>query len=61
MATLQSIKEWKAVTEILVVGCGLSGTVAAITAHDLDKNAEVMIIENKPEGLGWPKKQVNNM
>ncbi|MDB4292757.1 hypothetical protein N9954_05065 [Maribacter sp.] len=51
MATIQSVNQWSAEVDILLVGCGLSGTVSAIPAHDLDPKAQILILEKIPKGL----------
>ena len=40
-------KSWDVECEVLVVGGGASGSVAAITAHDA--GADVLIVEKLPE------------
>ena len=51
MATLRSVEHWADETDILIIGCGLSGTVTAITAHDTSKSDDILIIEKNPIGL----------
>ncbi|MEM8890761.1 MAG: FAD-binding protein [Bacteroidota bacterium] len=51
MATLGSIKTWDDEADIVIVGCGLSGTVAAITTFDTNPDTDVLIIEKNPAGL----------
>lgn len=51
MATLKSITSWNHETDILVVGCGLSGVITAITAYDIDPSQDIMIIEKNVKGL----------
>jgi hypothetical protein len=43
-------KSWDKEADVVVVGCGGAGTVAAVTAHDA--GAKVIIIEKAPEGGG---------
>jgi hypothetical protein len=48
MASLASVKEWADETDVLICGYGLAGAAAAIEAHDLDANADVLILEKMP-------------
>lgn len=41
---------WDEITEVLIIGCGGAGAVAAITAHDL--GAQVLIVEKMERGGG---------
>jgi len=43
-------EKWDAEVDVVVVGCGGAGTIAAITAHDA--GARVIILEKAPEGGG---------
>lgn len=49
MASPGSIKRWDDEADVVVLGFGLSGAVTAMTAHDTDPNADVLIIEKNPE------------
>ncbi len=49
MASLSSVKDWQDEADVVIVGCGLSGAITAIEAHDTDGAADVMIIEKMPE------------
>lgn len=51
MASLNSIQQWDDEIDVLIVGFGLSGAVAAIEAIESDPSASVMIIEKNPERL----------
>ena len=51
MATLKSVKSWYDEVDVLIIGCGLSGAVTAITVHDLDHKANILIIEKNPKGF----------
>lgn len=47
MASLESVKNWDDETDILVVGCGLSGVVTAIVAHTggAKRNAKSQVLD----------------
>lgn len=51
MASLNGVKKWDVETDILILGYGLSGAVTAIEAHDIDPDAEILIVEKNPEHL----------
>ena len=48
-AALPKLK-WDKEADVVVLGCGGAGTVAAVTAHDA--GAKVIVIEKAPEGGG---------
>jgi succinate dehydrogenase/fumarate reductase flavoprotein subunit len=49
MSTLQSIERWSDEADVLILGFGLSGAVAAIEASTTDAEADVLIVEKNPE------------
>jgi hypothetical protein len=49
MASLGSVRQWHDETDVLVCGYGLAGAAAAIEAHDLDPQADVLVLEKMPE------------
>lgn len=49
MASLGSVKRWDDEADVVVLGFGLSGAVTAMTAHDTDPDADVLIVEKMPE------------
>lgn len=49
MASLQSVTHWADETDVLICGYGLAGATAAIEAHDLDPDADILILEKMPE------------
>jgi len=49
MATLASIDRWDIEADVVILGFGLAGAVAAIEAHDTDPEADILIIEKNPE------------
>ena len=59
MASLASIEAWDLEADVVVLGYGLSGAVAAIEAHDLDPDAEVLVLEKQPEELAGGNSRVS--
>jgi succinate dehydrogenase/fumarate reductase flavoprotein subunit len=49
MATLSRITRWDDEADVVILGFGLAGAVAAIEAHDTDADADVLIVEKMPE------------
>lgn len=49
MASLRSVPIWDETADIIVVGFGLSGAIAAIEASDTDPSADILILEKMPE------------
>jgi len=50
MASPQSIANWTRECDILICGYGLAAASAAIEAHDLDPQAQLLIVEKAPAG-----------
>lgn len=50
MASLGAIERWDDEADVVVLGSGLSGSVAAIEAVDTDPSASVLIVEKLAEG-----------
>lgn len=50
MTTISRDGHWDQTTEVLVVGCGYAGAIAAITAHDA--GAQVLLLEKMPDPGG---------
>jgi succinate dehydrogenase/fumarate reductase flavoprotein subunit len=48
MASLNAVGHWDLEADILVLGCGLAGMVAALEAKETDPSASVMILEKMP-------------
>ena len=49
MASPASVKTWDDETDVLVCGYGLAGACAAIEAHDLDPQADILVLEKMSE------------
>ena len=49
MATLKSVESWDDTADVVVVGFGLAGAVTAISAHDRDTEADILVLEKMPE------------
>lgn len=49
MASLHSIDSWEIEADVVVLGAGLAGIVAALEAHELDPAASVVLVEKMPE------------
>jgi len=49
MASPGSVRHWHDETDVLICGYGLAGAAAAIEAHDLDPQADVLVVEKMPE------------
>ena len=45
------IEKWDREVDFLVVGYGLAGAAAAVEAHDIDPNAEILVLEKMPVEL----------
>src|SRR5262245_45410602 len=45
MASLASVQQWDHVVDVVVIGSGVAGSVAAIEAFDTDPAAEILVIE----------------
>ena len=48
MASLASVKQWDMEADVVVLGCGLAGMVAALEAREIDPTASVLILEKMP-------------
>lgn len=48
MASLSSVTQWDDSADVVILGFGLAGAVTAITAHDIDPEADVLILEKNP-------------
>ena len=46
-----STVEWDEEADFVIVGFGLAGAAAAVEAHDIDPDANVVILEKMPEEL----------
>jgi hypothetical protein len=49
MATLRSVECWDDTADVVVVGFGLAGAVAAISAYDGDAGADILVLEKMSE------------
>lgn len=47
----QNIEQWDREVDFLVVGFGLAGAAAAVEAHDIDPDAEILVLEKMPVEL----------
>lgn len=45
----EGLRQWAYDADVVVIGSGLSGCVTAITAHDSDPSARILVIEKMPE------------
>ena len=45
------IASWDMEVDFLIVGYGLAGAAAAVEAHDIDPEAEVLVLEKMPREL----------
>ncbi len=48
---VQEIESWDREVDFLVVGFGLAGASAAVEAHDIDPQADILVLEKMPESL----------
>ena len=48
---VQNIETWDREVDYLVVGFGLAGAAAAVEAHDIAPDAEILVLEKMPESL----------
>lgn len=60
MASLQSIRQWHEEADVVVLGSGLAGTVAAIEAIDADPGADVLLVEKNPEAKAGGNSRVSS-
>lgn len=51
MATLNAIEQWDVEADVVVAGAGLAGCVTAIEAHDVDGDAEVLLLDKMSERM----------
>lgn len=49
MASLHSVTNWADEADVVIAGFGLAASCAAIEAHDLDPDADILILEKMPE------------
>ena len=47
----QNIEQWDREVDFLVAGFGLAGAAAAVEAHDIDPDAEILVLEKMPVEL----------
>lgn len=59
MASLNSIIDWDLEADVVVLGCGLAGMVAALEAHAVDPAATVVILEKMPPELAGGNSRVS--
>ena len=59
MASVDSVTMWSEDSDVVVLGFGLSGAVAAICAHDRDPDADILIVEKMPEDLAGGNSRVS--
>ena len=59
MATLNKVLHWDDEADVVVLGFGLAGAVTAIEAHDVDHDADVLIVEKMPEALAGGNSRVS--
>lgn len=48
MASLQSVGHWDLEADVVVLGCGLAGMMAALEAREVDPTASILILEKMP-------------
>lgn len=48
---VQDIQEWDREVDFLIVGYGLAGAAAAVEAHDIDPEADILVLEKMPVEL----------
>ena len=48
---VQNIEKWDREVDYLVVGFGLAGAAAAVEAHDIDPEADILVLEKMPAQL----------
>lgn len=51
MASLGSVTRWDDEADVVIAGYGLAGAAAAIEAHDIDPQADILVLEKMPEAL----------
>lgn len=51
MSTLAAIDRWDVEADVVIVGAGLAGCVAAVEAYDVGRDVEVVILEKMSEGV----------
>lgn len=59
MASSSSVREWHDETDVLVCGFGMAGSAAAIEAHDVAIDADILLIEKMPEALAGGNARVS--
>lgn len=59
MASLESVKEWADEADVLVLGCGLAGMVAAMEIGEVDPQASVLILEKMEPGMAGGNSRVS--
>jgi hypothetical protein len=59
MASLNAISHWDLESDVIVLGCGLAGIVAALEAKQVDPQASVAVLEKMPEGLSGGNSRVS--
>ena len=48
MASLNSVKSWDEVCDVLICGFGCAGATAAIETYDIDPTARILLVEKAP-------------
>jgi succinate dehydrogenase/fumarate reductase flavoprotein subunit len=59
MASLRAVQSWDDDVDVVVLGYGLAGAVAATTAADADPSADVLILEKAEERLAGGNSRVS--